>query len=107
MNSYKSTGQPGPHEVIFLALGGVGEIGMNLYLYGHDGAWLMVDLGVSFGEDYIPGIDGVMPDPSFIKERSSTLAGLIVTHGHEDHLGANFLDQLLVTVQVPRSIRSK
>ena len=88
MNSYTKTGQPGPHEIIFLALGGVGEIGMNLYLYGHDGAWLMVDLGVSFGEDYIPGIDGVMPDPSFIKERSSTLVGLVVTHGHEDHLGA-------------------
>ena len=88
MKSYKNTGQPGSHEVIFLALGGVGEIGMNLYLYGHDGAWLMVDLGVSFGEDYIPGIDGVMPDPSFIRERSSALVGLVVTHGHEDHLGA-------------------
>lgn len=88
MSTYKKTGQPGPQEVIFLALGGVGEIGMNLYLYGHDGAWLMVDLGISFGEDYIPGIDGVMPDPCFIQERSSELVGLVVTHGHEDHLGA-------------------
>ena len=88
MSSYQSTGVPGADEVLFLALGGAGEIGMNLYLYGHDGAWMMVDLGVSFGEDYIPGIDAVMADPAFIEERRDTLAGLVLTHAHEDHLGA-------------------
>ena len=88
MKSYQSTSVPGPEEVLFLALGGAGEIGMNLNLYGHDGAWLMVDLGVSFGEDYIPGIEAVMPDPSFIEERRDALAGLVLTHAHEDHLGA-------------------
>lgn len=88
MSSYQRTGIPGRDEVLFLALGGAGEIGMNLNLYGHDGAWLMVDLGVSFGEDYIPGIEAVMPDPGFIEERKDTLAGLVLTHAHEDHLGA-------------------
>jgi ribonuclease J len=82
------SGTPGADELLFLALGGAGEIGMNLNLYGHDNAWLMVDLGVTFGEDYIPGIDAVMPDPSFIEERRDSLAGIILTHAHEDHLGA-------------------
>ena len=72
----------------FVPLGGSGEIGMNLNLYGCDGQWLMVDLGVTFGDDSIPGIDVVMPDPSFIAERREKLAGLIVTHAHEDHIGA-------------------
>jgi ribonuclease J len=88
MSGYLADGSPGSDELLFLALGGAGEIGMNLNLYGHDGAWLMVDLGVSFGEDYIPGVDAVMPNPAFIAERREELAGLIVTHAHEDHLGA-------------------
>ncbi|MBE89325.1 MAG: MBL fold hydrolase [Rhodospirillaceae bacterium] len=88
MKDYLTSGSPGTSELLFLPLGGAGEIGMNLNLYGHDGAWLMVDLGVSFGEDYIPGIDAVMPDPSFIVERRDSLSGLVLTHAHEDHLGA-------------------
>ena len=88
MSDYLTSGSPGSSELLFLPLGGAGEIGMNLNLYGHDGAWLMVDLGVSFGEDYIPGIEAVMPDPSFIVERRDTLSGLVLTHAHEDHLGA-------------------
>ena len=75
-------------ELLFLALGGAGEIGMNLNLYGFDGKWLMVDLGVAFGDDSTPGIDAVMPDPAFIVERREDLLGLVVTHAHEDHLGA-------------------
>jgi len=88
MRDYLASGSPGTEELLFLPLGGAGEIGMNLNLYGHDGAWLMVDLGVSFGEDDVPGIDAVMPDPSFIVERRDALAGLVLTHAHEDHLGA-------------------
>ncbi len=72
----------------FVPLGGSGEIGMNLNLYGCDGTWLMVDLGVTFGDDSIPGVDVVMPDPDFIVDRKDNLAGLILTHAHEDHLGA-------------------
>jgi ribonuclease J len=79
---------PAADELLFLALGGAGEIGMNLNLYGHDGKWLMVDLGIAFGDDTMPGIDVVMPDPAFIEERRSDLAGIVLTHAHEDHLGA-------------------
>lgn len=75
-------------ELYFLPLGGVGEIGMNLGLYGYDGKWLMVDLGVSFGDESMPMVDVVMADPAWIAERADTLVGLVLTHGHEDHLGA-------------------
>ena len=75
-------------EFFFLPLGGAEEIGMNLNLYGIDNKWLMVDLGVSFGEDRLPGIDVIMPDPSYIEARRENLLGLVLTHGHEDHLGA-------------------
>jgi ribonuclease J len=79
---------PGADELLFLPLGGAGEIGMNLSLYGHDGQWLMIDLGVTFGDDATPGIEVIMPDPSFIEENSDRLAGLVLTHAHEDHIGA-------------------
>lgn len=81
--------QAAPHDqLVFLPLGGAGEIGMNLNLYGCGGKWLMVDLGVSFGDDTTPGIDVIMPDPGFIADRRDDLAGIVLTHGHEDHLGA-------------------
>ena len=79
---------PTADELLFLALGGAGEIGMNLNLYGHAGKWLMVDLGIAFGDDSMPGIEVVMPDPAFIEERRENLAGIVLTHAHEDHLGA-------------------
>lgn len=79
---------PGPDDLWFVPLGGVGEIGMNLALYGHDGAWLMVDCGVTFEESAIPGIDVIMPDTAFIEARAGALAGIVLTHAHEDHLGA-------------------
>lgn len=79
---------PGSGELFFLPLGGAGEIGMNLNLYGYDGKWLMVDLGVTFGDDSMPMIDVVMPDPTWIAERAEDLVGIVLTHAHEDHLGA-------------------
>ena len=77
-----------PDDLIFLPLGGAGEIGMNLNLYGHSGKWLMVDLGITFGDDMTPGVDLITPDPTFIAERRDDLLGLVLTHAHEDHLGA-------------------
>lgn len=75
-------------ELLFLALGGSGEIGMNVNLYGCDGKWLMVDLGMTFaGADY-PGVDLILPDLAFIEERRRDLLGVVITHGHEDHIGA-------------------
>ena len=72
----------------FLALGGSGEIGMNLNLYACRGKWLMVDLGVTFGDDSMPGIELVLPDPAFIEADRANLLGIILTHAHEDHIGA-------------------
>lgn len=74
-------------ELVFLPLGGCGEIGMNMGLYGYGGAWLMVDCGVTFGDDLTPGVDVMVPDPAFIVENREDLVGVIVTHAHEDHLG--------------------
>ena len=78
--------RPGAEELYFLPLGGTGEIGMNLNLYGHDGRWLMVDLGVTFAGPGSPGIDVLMADPAFIEARRDDLAGLVLTHAHEDHI---------------------
>lgn len=75
-------------DFLFLPLGGSDEIGMNLNLYHYGGKWLMVDLGISFGDDTMPGIDVLLPDPEFIEERRKDLVGLVITHGHEDHIGA-------------------
>lgn len=75
-------------ELLFLPLGGSGEIGMNLNLFGYGGKWIIVDLGVSFGEPNLPGIDLVMPDPQFIEDRREDLLGIVLTHAHEDHFGA-------------------
>ncbi len=76
------------NELLFLALGGSDEIGMNANLYGCNGKWLMVDLGVTFGHDDYPGIDLIMPDIEFIEDRKADLLAIILTHGHEDHIGA-------------------
>ena len=83
----------GNDELTFAPLGGVGEIGMNLSIYGlgnrHQRRWLAVDLGVSFGtEEHLPGIDLMMPDISFLEKERKNLCGLVLTHAHEDHFGA-------------------
>lgn len=82
-----------PDELVFAPLGGVGEIGMNLSIYGLGNrqlrSWLAVDLGVSFGdEEHLPGIDLIMPDISFLEKERKNLMGLVLTHAHEDHFGA-------------------
>ena len=80
-------------ELVFMALGGIGEIGMNCYLYGlgppDAKKWLMIDLGITFPEgENDPGIDVILPDLRFIEEERANLVGLLLTHAHEDHLGA-------------------
>src|SRR6185295_19231036 len=75
-------------ELLFCALGGSGEIGMNVNLYGCRGQWIMVDLGLTFADPDYPGIDLILPDLEFIEEQEQRLAGIILTHGHEDHIGA-------------------
>lgn len=75
-------------DLLFVPLGGSGEIGMNANLYHYDDSWLMVDLGISFPDESTPGIDVILPDLTFIEKRKDKLAGLVLTHGHEDHLGA-------------------
>ncbi len=87
------------NELLFLALGGSGEIGMNVNLYGCQGKWLMVDCGITFGSPDYPGIDVILPDLQFIEERIDDLLGIVLTHGHEDHIGA--LPYLAADLGVP------
>ena len=87
------------NELLFLALGGSGEIGMNANLYGCRGKWILVDLGVTFADPFYPGIELVMPDLAFIEERREDLLGIVLTHGHEDHIGA--LPYLAADLGVP------
>ena len=79
-------------DLVFLPLGGVGEIGMNFALYGYGPArnrrWIIVDVGVTFPGDDLPGADLILPNIDFITERVDQLDGIIITHAHEDHYGA-------------------
>jgi ribonuclease J len=81
------------NELVFAALGGIGEIGMNLSIYGFGDErrrqWLIVDCGVSFAsEEQLPGVDLILPDIRFLIEERKNILGLVITHGHEDHIGA-------------------
>lgn len=75
-------------DLQFVALGGSGEIGMNVNCYGTAGKWLMVDCGITFADPAYPGIDVILPDLQFIEDRADDLVGIVLTHGHEDHIGA-------------------
>ncbi|MEZ5849414.1 MAG: ribonuclease J [Hyphomicrobiaceae bacterium] len=93
MNARDANGGKGPGELTFVALGGLGEVGMNCYLYGlEEGGrkrYMMVDLGITFPEgEFDPGVDVIMPDLRYIQERRRDLAGIVLTHAHEDHIGA-------------------
>lgn len=81
-------GEAAEGELLMVPLGGAGEIGMNLTLYGYGGRWLAVDLGITFADESMPGVDILVPDISFLTERRHALDGIVLTHGHEDHLGA-------------------
>ncbi len=79
-------------ELLFCPLGGSGEIGMNMNLFAYGKSeqhkWIMVDIGVTFADDTLPGIDLIYPDPGFIIDKKDDLLGIILTHAHEDHIGA-------------------
>lgn len=79
-------------ELVFLPLGGSNEIGMNFNLYGfgppHDRKWIVVDLGVTFGDQTTPGVEIILPDPEFIEAYAKNIIGIVLTHAHEDHIGA-------------------
>ena len=76
------------NELVFVPLGGSGEIGMNANLYHFKDRWLMVDLGISFPDESLPGVDVILPDLTFIEARKNKLEAIILTHAHEDHFGA-------------------
>lgn len=92
-NDDVTTGSAGGRdELVFVALGGLGEIGMNVYLYGFGPEthrqWLMVDLGITFPGESEPGVDVVLPDLKFLYDNPKSLIGIVLTHAHEDHIGA-------------------
>ncbi|NSM57006.1 ribonuclease J [Wolbachia endosymbiont of Atemnus politus] len=76
------------NEFLFLPLGGVGRIGMNVSLYHYQDKWIMIDLGIGFADETMPGIELLIADVSFIAQRKKDLLGIIITHAHEDHCGA-------------------
>ena len=96
MKERAANGQKRKEDLVFLPLGGSGEIGMNMNLYGLGPAggngrgrkWIMIDCGVTFGDLSTPGIELICPDPSYIVDMREDLLGLLLTHGHEDHIGA-------------------
>ena len=80
------------NELLYCPLGGAGEIGMNMNLFGYgqedDHKWIMVDVGVTFADDTIPGVDLIYPDPGYAEDKKDNFLGIILTHAHEDHIGA-------------------
>ena len=80
------------NELVLVPLGGAGEIGMNIYMYGYgpkkNRQWLMVDVGLTFPGPDEPGIELIFPDIGFLEKKQNNLVGIVLTHAHEDHLGA-------------------
>ncbi len=91
--------KPNHNDLVFLPLGGSNEIGMNINLYHYKGKWLMIDLGAGFAGDEMPGVDMMAPDLSFVYENKKDFLGIVLTHGHEDHLGS--IGYLFDQLQLP------
>ena len=76
-----------PEKLVFIPLGGATGVGMNFFLYGYKGKWLVVDCGIGFPGDGLPGVDLLLPNPAFIAKQKKNIVGLVITHAHEDHIG--------------------
>jgi len=76
-----------PEELVFIPLGGAEQFGANLNVYGFGGQWLAIDCGIGFADEYYPGVDILLPNPQFLEDNKKQLAGMIITHAHEDHIG--------------------
>lgn len=77
-----------PEKLVFIPLGGASEVGMNFFLYGYKGKWLIVDCGIGFAGDNLPGVDVLLPNPKFLADKQKDIVGLVITRAHEDHIGA-------------------
>ena len=75
-------------KLVFVPLGGATGIGMNFFAYGYKGKWLLVDCGIGFPGDGLPGVDVLLPNPEFLADKKNDIMGLVITHAHEDHIGA-------------------
>ena len=75
-------------QFVFIPLGGATGIGMNFFAYGYQGKWLVVDCGIGFPGENLPGVDCLLPNPQFLAEHKQDIVGLVITHAHEDHIGA-------------------
>lgn len=75
-------------KLVFIPLGGASEVGMNFFVYGYQGKWLIVDCGIGFPGEGLPGVDVLLPDPQFISDKKKDIVGMVITHAHEDHIGA-------------------
>lgn len=74
-------------KLVFIPLGGATGVGMNFFLYGYQGKWLIVDCGIGFPGDGLPGVDVLLADPAFLADKKQDIVGLVITHAHEDHIG--------------------
>ncbi|AEI88504.1 MAG: mRNA degradation ribonuclease J1/J2 [Candidatus Midichloria mitochondrii] len=86
-------------ELLFLPLGGSGEVGMNLNVYHYKGKWLIVDMGIGFADNHFPGVEIIVPNINFLIEKRKDIVGILLTHAHEDHIGA--VPYLWSEIQIP------